>query len=117
MKSDVYSFGIILLELLCGLRVFDKNRPMKEQNLVVWAKPYLSNKRKLLQIVDSRLEDLYPHDEAYEFGKVAFKCLSLDPKLRPSMAEVVDMLERFGSDHYRQNQTEVQTGNDCHHQL
>ncbi|KAH6808721.1 Protein kinase superfamily protein [Perilla frutescens var. frutescens] len=51
MKSDVYSFGIILLELLTGFRVCDKNRPIKEQNLVVWAKPYLRNKRRLLEMM------------------------------------------------------------------
>lgn len=114
MKSDVYSFGIVLLELLSGIRVCDKNRPMEEQNLVVWAKPYLSNRRKLLQIVDSRLEGTYPHDEAYKIGKLALKCLSFNPNLRPSMIEVIDMLQQFGS-HYHQDPIELPTGDDsCH---
>ncbi|KAL1535376.1 protein kinase 2B [Salvia divinorum] len=117
MKSDVYSFGIILLELLTGLRVFDENRPMKEQNLIVWATRYSNNRKKLLQIVDSRLERKYPHDEAYKFGKLALQCLSLDPKLRPTMAEVTDILEKFSSPlsvgpHYCQNSTEHSTGID-----
>lgn len=94
MESDVYSFGIFLLELLSGLRLHDHNQRMKERNLVVWARPFLGNKKKLLHIVDEKLEE-YPHDEVYKVGKLASRCLSLDPKLRPRMSEVVDALAQL----------------------
>ncbi|KAG9443393.1 hypothetical protein H6P81_014733 [Aristolochia fimbriata] len=58
-RSDVYSFGVVLLELLTGRRSVDKSRPSKEQSLVDWARPKLNDKRKLLQIIDPRLEDNY----------------------------------------------------------
>ena len=58
-RSDVYSFGVVLLELLTGRKSVDKTRPSKEQNLVDWARPKLNDKRKLLQIIDPRLENQY----------------------------------------------------------
>ncbi|KAL1330757.1 hypothetical protein AAHE18_12G133100 [Arachis hypogaea] len=58
-KSDVYSFGVVLLEMLSGRRAIDKNRPSGEHNLVEWAKPYLSNKRRVFRVMDTRLEGQY----------------------------------------------------------
>lgn len=89
------ALGLFFWSYCLGFRVLDHNRPVKDQNLIVWAKPYLSNKRKLLHIVDSRLEGEYPHDGAYTVGKLASQCLSLDPKLRPMMSEVADALEQL----------------------
>ncbi|EMS62888.1 Protein kinase APK1A, chloroplastic [Triticum urartu] len=54
-KSDVYSFGVVLLEMLSGRRALDKNRPSGEHNLVEWARPYLTSKRRVFHILDARL--------------------------------------------------------------
>ncbi|KAL1568165.1 hypothetical protein AAHA92_03566 [Salvia divinorum] len=48
VKSDVYGFGMVLQEVLTGLRTTDKSRGDEEQNLVVWMKPRLSDKRKMI---------------------------------------------------------------------
>ncbi|KAK6152080.1 hypothetical protein DH2020_014715 [Rehmannia glutinosa] len=92
-KCDVYSFGVVLLELLSGRRVIDKN--LKEQNLTQWAMPYLRDKRKLLRVMDLRLQGQYPHKEAYTVATVALQCLNAKPKRRPRMAEVLIPLERL----------------------
>ncbi|KAJ8480423.1 hypothetical protein OPV22_024150 [Ensete ventricosum] len=92
-RSDVYSFGVVLLELLTGRRSVDKTRPSKEQSLVDWARPKLNDKRKLLQIIDSRLEDQYSTRAAQKACSLAYYCLSHNPKARPLMSDVVETLE------------------------
>nr|QCQ83116.1 putative serine/threonine-protein kinase PBL9 [Ambrosia artemisiifolia] len=94
-KSDVYSFGVVLLEMLSGLRVVDKNRQIGKHSLVEWAKPYLAHKRKVLRVLDNRLEGQYTLEAAYAVATVALRCLSFEPKFRPSMAEVVKELEKL----------------------
>lgn len=91
-KSDVYSFGVVLLEILTGRRSMDKKRPSGEQNLVTWARPYLTDKRKLYQIVDPRLELNYSIKGVQKVSHLAYSCLNRDPKSRPSMDEVVKVL-------------------------
>lgn len=92
-KSDVYSFGVVLLEMLSGRRAVDKNRPPGEHNLVEWSKPYLANKRKLFRIVDNRLEGQYTVEEAHKVAGLALRCLSIDSKFRPTMTDVVKVIE------------------------
>ncbi|KAL0333963.1 UNVERIFIED_CONTAM: Receptor-like serine/threonine-protein kinase [Sesamum angustifolium] len=91
-KSDVYSFGVVLLEILTGRRSMDKKRPSGEQNLVTWARPYLSDKRKVYQLVDPRLELNYSIKGVQKVSQLAHNCLSRDTKSRPSMDEVVKVL-------------------------
>ncbi|XP_047320077.1 serine/threonine-protein kinase PBL34-like [Impatiens glandulifera] len=91
-KSDVYSFGVVLLEILTGKRSMDKKRPSGEQNLVTWAKPQLTDKRRIYQIVDPRLELHYSLKGSQKVAQLALSCLSRDLKSRPSMEEVVKVL-------------------------
>ncbi|XP_020101625.1 probable serine/threonine-protein kinase PBL8 isoform X2 [Ananas comosus] len=92
-RSDVYSFGVVLLELLTGRRSVDKTRPSKEHSLVDWARPKLNDKRKLLQIIDLRLEGQYSVRAAQKACSLAYYCLSQNPKARPLMSDVVETLE------------------------
>jgi serine/threonine protein kinase len=56
LQSDIWSFGIVLLELLSGRRAMDRHRPSEEQNLLVWAKPFLEQKL-LSQLIDPQLNN------------------------------------------------------------
>ncbi|KAI4383999.1 hypothetical protein MLD38_009774 [Melastoma candidum] len=94
-KSDVYSFGVVLLEMLSGRRVLDKNRPGVEQNLIEWAKPYLTSKRRIILIMDARIQGQYSSMGALKMVNLSLKCLSADPKSRPNMTEVVKALEQL----------------------
>ncbi|KAK4798316.1 hypothetical protein SAY86_030642 [Trapa natans] len=94
-RSDVYSFGVVLLEMICGKRVMDKNRPFGEQNLIEWAKPFLSNKRKIFHIMDARIQGQYSLAGALKAATIAIKCLSPEPKARPLMRDVVTALEQL----------------------
>lgn len=92
-RSDVYSFGVVLLELLTGRRAMDTDRPFGEQKVVEWAKPYLNNKKRVLHIIDSRLNGLFSLKGAHRVANLALQCLNEDAKARPLMKEVVDSLE------------------------
>uniref|UniRef100_A0A453KU21 Protein kinase domain-containing protein n=3 Tax=Aegilops tauschii TaxID=37682 RepID=A0A453KU21_AEGTS len=92
-KSDVYSFGVVLLELLSGLRSVDRARRLREQNLVDWARPYLKRSDRLYKVMDPALECQYSCKGAEVAALVAYKCLSQNPKSRPTMREVVKALE------------------------
>ncbi|KAL6133228.1 hypothetical protein ACLB2K_065465 [Fragaria x ananassa] len=94
-KSDIYSFGVVLLEMLSGRRAIDRNRPAGEHNLVEWAKPYLTNKRRVLRVIDPRLEGQYSLNRAQKAASLALQCLSTDPTYRPDMNEVVTTLEQL----------------------
>ncbi|KAK1320047.1 putative serine/threonine-protein kinase NAK [Acorus calamus] len=93
VKSDVYGFGVVLLEMLTGERALDSNRPSSQHNYVDYAKPYLSNRRRLTRIIDPRLDNNYPTKAALEAARLTLRCLALEPKNRPSMKEVVKTLE------------------------
>ncbi|KAI3816791.1 hypothetical protein L1987_16496 [Smallanthus sonchifolius] len=94
-KSDVYSFGVVLLEVLSGKKAIDKNRPPGEHNLVEWAKPCLSSKRRIFRVLDPRLEGQYSLGRALKVANLALQCLCTEPKMRPSMDEVVSTLEEL----------------------
>ncbi|CAH8371216.1 unnamed protein product [Eruca vesicaria subsp. sativa] len=94
-KSDVYSFGVVLLELLSGRRAIDKNQPVGEHSLVDWARPYLANKRRLLRVMDPRLQGQYSLTRALKMAGLALDCISIDYKVRPDMKDVVKTLEEL----------------------
>ncbi|KAF2563870.1 hypothetical protein F2Q70_00013975 [Brassica cretica] len=94
-KSDVYSFGVVLLELLSGRRAIDKNQPVGEHNLVEWARPYLTNKRRLLRVMDPRLQGQYSLTQALKIAGLALDCITIDYKVRPNMNDIVKTLEEL----------------------
>ncbi|KAI5594769.1 hypothetical protein BDE02_03G093700 [Populus trichocarpa] len=98
-QSDVYSFGVVLLELLTGRRATDRSRPKSEQNIIDWAKPYLTSSRRLRCIMDPRLAGQYSVKGAKHMALLALKCISLNPRDRPKMPCIVETLEAL--QHYK----------------
>ncbi|KAJ8491770.1 hypothetical protein OPV22_013491 [Ensete ventricosum] len=91
--SDVYSFGIVLLELLTGRKSLDKSRPVREQMLADWAAPLLTQKRKVMGVIDPRLGGDYPDKAVQKIAMLAHHCLNRNPKARPLMRDIVCSLE------------------------
>uniref|UniRef100_A0A0A9D0P6 Protein kinase domain-containing protein n=1 Tax=Arundo donax TaxID=35708 RepID=A0A0A9D0P6_ARUDO len=81
--------------MLSGRRALDKNRPSGEHNLVEWARPYLTNKRRIFRILDARLGGQYSLAGAQKAAALALQCLSGDSRNRPSMEQVVAALEQL----------------------
>lgn len=91
-KSDVWSFGVVLYELITGRRAVERNLPRSEQKLLEWVRPYVSDSKKFHLIVDPRLEGEYCIKSAYKLASLANRCLLKQPKSRPKMSEVVEIL-------------------------
>jgi len=83
----------VLLEMIIGRRAVDKTRPTREHNLVDWARPLLVHNRKLFRIIDPRMEGQYSTKAAIEVASLAYRCLSQNPKGRPTMSQVVETFE------------------------
>eukprot|EP01018_Ginkgo_biloba_P023133 Gb_31871 [translate_table: standard] len=103
-EADVYSFGIVLLELLTGRRAVVFIRDGEEnEDIVKWVKRQLQT-GQVSELFDPALLELDPESSEWEefllAVKVALLCTVLDPLDRPSMTEVVLLLEgcRVGPD-------------------
>ncbi|EPS64019.1 hypothetical protein M569_10762, partial [Genlisea aurea] len=96
LKSDVYSFGVMLLELITGRKAIDFTKKHGEQNLVVWARPFLKHRKTLLKIVDPLLEGQFPARSVQQAIVITTMCLQEDAGSRPSINQVVEALEFIG---------------------
>ncbi|KAK9050310.1 hypothetical protein SSX86_030718 [Deinandra increscens subsp. villosa] len=92
-KVDVYSFGIVLLEMLCGRKNFDKSVAEESWHLLAVLQKCWEEEM-LMDMVDRYSEDMQAHAlEVVEMMKVASWCLQYDFTKRPSMSTVVKVLE------------------------
>ncbi|XP_027191828.1 probable LRR receptor-like serine/threonine-protein kinase RFK1 isoform X3 [Cicer arietinum] len=85
-KADVYSYGVVVLETVSGK---SNNNYMPSENCVC----LLDKTENLMQLVDERLGSEVNPTETKNILKVALLCINPSPSLRPTMSEVVNMLE------------------------
>ncbi|KAL0005427.1 hypothetical protein SO802_012988 [Lithocarpus litseifolius] len=89
VKADVYSFGIVLLELICGRKCVDWDLPEEKAILEDWA-----NHCFVVGDFDQLVTDEEVNKKQLErMVKVGLWCTLYEPSLRPSMKNVLHMLE------------------------
>ncbi|XP_024446026.2 receptor-like serine/threonine-protein kinase ALE2 isoform X3 [Populus trichocarpa] len=93
VKSDVYSYGVVLLELLTGRKPVDMSQPPGQENLVAWARPFLTTKEGLEVIIDPTLATDVPFDSVAKVAAIASMCVQPEVSHRPFMSEVVQALK------------------------
>ncbi|KAJ6370694.1 hypothetical protein OIU77_001240 [Salix suchowensis] len=89
-KSDVYSFGILIMEIICARAPVDHNQP--QVYLVDWLKSMIANKQ-IMFVVDPKLPETPSSKELKRIVLLALRCVDRDIKHRPTMGDVIHMLE------------------------
>ncbi|CAN8290796.1 unnamed protein product [Cochlearia groenlandica] len=95
-KADVYSFGVVAMEIVSG-KSNSNYTPDNEScvGLLDWAF-VLQKKGDYATILDPKLEGVFNAMEAERMIKVSLLCSNKSHTLRPTMSQVVKMLEGEG---------------------
>lgn len=92
-KADIYSFGVVVLEMLCGRRNFDRSQPEEQMHLLNLSEKKAKENR-LMDLVNNQSEDMrFNKAEMMTIMRVAAWCLQSDYAKRPSMSMLVNFLE------------------------
>ncbi|URE02436.1 Protein kinase domain containing protein [Musa troglodytarum] len=87
-KTDVFAFGVFLLEIISGRKPVDGSH----RSLLSWARPFLDD-GSLQMLVDPRLGDGYDMEQLKRLSFAASLCIRATAALRPSMTEILELLE------------------------
>ncbi|CDY30050.1 BnaC05g09700D [Brassica napus] len=90
---------MVILEMVTGQPAVDYTRKKEDALLVLRIRDLVGNKKKPLEeIADVHLDDEYERGEMARVLRLGLVCTRTDPKLRPSISQVVctlDGSERF----------------------
>lgn len=86
----MYSFGVVLMELITGKR---PNEPEfgENRNIIFWVAQKVSTKEGIMEVLDKRLSGSFK-GEMIQVLRIAIRCTSSVPVLRPTMNDVVRLL-------------------------
>ncbi|KAJ8748372.1 hypothetical protein K2173_003009 [Erythroxylum novogranatense] len=91
-RSDVYSFGVVLLELLSGKKALVMDHDNQPSLLTDWAWS-LVKKGRSLDVIEGDMPELGEQDVLEKYVLIAVLCSHPQLYARPTMDQVVKMLE------------------------
>ncbi|KAK1567294.1 hypothetical protein Q3G72_010485 [Acer saccharum] len=92
-KADVYSYGMMLFEFISGRRNSEQSEDGTVEFFPTWAASKITEGGDVLSLVDPRLEGNVDAEELSRICKMACWCVQADETHRPSMGQVVQILE------------------------
>ncbi|CDP10818.1 unnamed protein product [Coffea canephora] len=92
-STDVYAFGAFLLEVACGRRPIEPQAAPEEKIILVDWVFSCWKAGNILQAVDQKLGTEYVKEEAELVLKLGLLCSHSEPKIRPSMRQILLYLE------------------------
>ncbi|CAN6719599.1 unnamed protein product [Malus baccata var. baccata] len=92
-KADVFSYGMLLIEVISGRRNMEGLDNGVENFRPLWLANAVNKGEDLFAVLDCRLEGQADGDELSRVCKVACWCIQEDEKDRPTMRQVVQILE------------------------
>ena len=98
-KSDVYSFGVVLVELLTGERPILRPRLDDQERSLVAHFVLAMEQGRIFDILDSQILKEGMKEEITRFAELAYRCLNLNGRRRPSMKQVAAELESIRMPH------------------
>ncbi|KAL7250402.1 hypothetical protein ACSBR1_012418 [Camellia fascicularis] len=92
-KADVYSYGMMLFELVSGRRNSEQSEDGKVRFFPTWAASVVIEGGDILDLLDLKLERNADAEELTRICRVACWCIQDDENHRPTMGQVVQILE------------------------
>lgn len=97
-KVDVYSYGVVALEMAIGnIQAVDNGDEMANQKLVTWVKEKMNGdgvkETWIEEIIDPGMASTSDLKKMEILIKVALQCVEEDKDKRPTMSQVVEMLQ------------------------
>ncbi|KAH7842647.1 hypothetical protein Vadar_007684 [Vaccinium darrowii] len=92
-KADVYSYGMMLFELVSGRRNSSESQDKKFKFFPIWAASVVAEGGNVFNLLDHRLENNAHEEELRRIARVACWCVQDAENHRPTMGQVVQILE------------------------
>ncbi|KAF8642702.1 hypothetical protein HU200_067077 [Digitaria exilis] len=92
VKTDVFRFGVLLFQLISGRKVFFYDDGQQWIHILQWAEPLVET-LAFHELIDHRIQDTYDTYGLYHLAKTAYLCVRTNPEQRPSMGEVVRLID------------------------
>ncbi|XP_058212246.1 G-type lectin S-receptor-like serine/threonine-protein kinase At2g19130 [Rhododendron vialii] len=92
-KADVYSYGMMLFELVSGRRNSDPSQDGKCKFFPTWAASVVVEGGDMFSLLDHRLVKNADEEELRRIARVACWCIQDEENHRPTMGQVVQILE------------------------